>query len=70
MINEIQPKIKFQNIVQCPFKLKKKKKKKERKKQELTITRFTLLKEMINNQLFCLILVSILSDMGIFRILQ
>ena len=23
MINEIQPKIKFQNIVQCPFKLMK-----------------------------------------------
>ena len=32
MINEIQPKIKFQNIVQCPFKMIPQKKKKKKKK--------------------------------------
>ena len=30
MINEIQPKIKFQNIVQCPFKKEKEEKKRSK----------------------------------------
>ena len=37
MINEIQPKRKFQNAVQCPFKLDRSKKKKKKRKKKMPL---------------------------------